>query len=236
MKDAGHQWAVDRTIGAERFATWLRQRSGGREPARLVRDGARDLSRLAEDEDFEGLVVATPVPTSLLRELPCPVVVVPPGVDPTSLGSGPVLVGVELDDASVAAADFGRELGRRLDLPTVLVHAAPAAHVSLTPALDDWAERHGFDDLALETRIGGCRTELLEAAREHGASLIVCGSRRLSPIHRFFRSTTGTELAARAIVPVAVVPSPCFVERVPNADPPGGQRVEGRLELGLPSG
>lgn len=207
MRDAGHRWAVDRTVGAERFATWLRRRSGGREHARLVRDGARNLSRLAEDEDFEGLVVASPGPTRLLRELPCPVVVVPSGVDPASLDSGPVLVGVDLDDASVAAADFGREIGRRLDLPTVLVHAAPTPYASLTAALDDWAERHGFDDLALETRIGECRTELVEAAREHGASLIVCGSRRLSPIHRFFRSTTGTELAAHGIRPVAVVPA-----------------------------
>lgn len=207
MRDVDHRWAFDQTHGAERFATWLRERSGGREHARPFRDGALDLGRIADDEDFEGLVVASPGPQSLLRELPCPVVVVPNGIDPTSLGSGPVLVGVELDGASVAAADFGREIGRRLDLPTVLVHAVPAAHVLLTAALDEWAERHGFDDLVLETRVGGCRTELLEAAREHGASLIVCGSRRLSPIHRSFRSSTGTELAAHATRPVAVVPA-----------------------------
>ena len=209
MSDVGHRWVVHQSHDAQRFASWLRERSSGRELAHPVEVSETDLGRIAEDGDVEGLVVASlaPVARNLLRELPCPVVVVPTDVDPTSLGSGPVLVGIELDDASVAAADFGRELGRRLELPTMLVHTVTGPRPSPTAALREWVERNGFDDLSLELRVGRRRATLLAAARQHAASLVVCGSRRLSPIQRLFQSSTSTELAAHATRPVAVVPA-----------------------------
>ena len=48
--------------------------------------------------------------------------------------------------------------------------------------------------------------ELLAVANEERASMIVCGSRRLSLAERIFSSSVGTELAAAAPIPVAIIP------------------------------
>lgn len=153
----------------------------------------------------------------------------------TELAPGPILVGVAPTPESLEAAAFAVTLGEALALPVVLAHAVPpsrpvatAGVLSLEPrdptmrssdivppedtsaaaaAIEAWAARHGFDGLPLELRVGHAPVALVELARERNATLVVCGSRRLSLIDRLFSSSVGSELAAHADRPVVVVPS-----------------------------
>lgn len=148
---------------------------------------------------------------------------------------GPIVVGVTPAPESIEAAGFAVLLGEALTLPVVLVHVVPrprpvavAGVLSLEPrdptmsgsdiappedtsgpeaAIAAWTEEHGLDGLPLELRVGHAPVELVTFARERSATMIVCGSRRLSLMERLFTSSVGTELAAHADRPVVVVPS-----------------------------
>jgi nucleotide-binding universal stress UspA family protein len=73
-------------------------------------------------------------------------------------------------------------------------------------ALREWLREHGLGDPPLRAEAGRKAWTLLDVARSVQASMIVCGSRRLSLVERVFESSVGTELAARADRPVVVVP------------------------------
>ena len=148
---------------------------------------------------------------------------------------GPIVVGITPTAESLEAAGFAVLLGEELELPVVLVHVVPpsrpvatAGVLSLGPrdptmsssdvappedtsgptaVIGEWAARHGLDDLPLVLRVGHVPVELVAFARERRATMIVCGSRRLSLLERLFTSSVGSELAAHADRPVVVVPS-----------------------------
>jgi nucleotide-binding universal stress UspA family protein len=148
---------------------------------------------------------------------------------------GPIVVGVTPTRESLEAAGFAVLLGKALALPVVLVHVVERSRPALTtgvlsleprdpimrtsdivPPMDtsgpaasigQWAARSGLEDLPLELRVGHVPVELVALAREHHATMIVCGSRRLSLLERVFTSSVGSELAAHADRPVVVVPS-----------------------------
>jgi len=175
------------------------------------------------------------VPRRLLRGLELPTVVVAPDVGEPPPELGPIVVGVTPTPESLEAAGFAMLLGGELELPVVLAHVVEpprpvmtAGVLSLEPhdpvmsssdiappedtagpaaALAEWTARHGLDDLPLELRVGHVAVKLLELARERHATMIVCGSRRLSLIDRLFTSSVGSELATHADRPVVVVPS-----------------------------
>lgn len=171
----------------------------------------------------------------LLRHVPRPVVVVPPDLDVAALGHGPVVIGAAPVDHAIAAIRFGRALAEALDLPVLLVHVIPEpatfpvvgtdpsvtytsaaqatalvdrarVRMGAEHALREWLQRHGLGDPPLRAEPGRKAWTLLDVARAVQASMIVCGSRRLSLVERVFESSVGTELAARADRPVAVVP------------------------------
>lgn len=148
---------------------------------------------------------------------------------------GPIVVGVTPSGESLEAAGFAVLLGGELGLPVVLAHVVPpsrpvatAGVLSLEPrdptmrgsdiappedtagaaaAIESWTTQHGLDGMPLELRVGHVPVELVALARERRATMIVCGSRRLSLIDRLFTSSVGSELAAHADRPVVVVPS-----------------------------
>lgn len=154
---------------------------------------------------------------------------------PRPVELGPIVVGITPTAESLEAAGFAVLLGEELELPVVLVHVVPpsrpvatAGVLSLGPrdptmsssdvappedtsgptaVIGEWAARHGLDDLPLVLRVGHVPVELVAFARERRATMIVCGSRRLSLLERLFTSSVGSELAAHADRPVVVVPS-----------------------------
>jgi nucleotide-binding universal stress UspA family protein len=170
-----------------------------------------------------------------LRWLELPTTVIPPGLDEASLGRGPIMVGVTPTPESLEAVDFAVLLGEELALPVVLVHVVPRtrpvtvagvlsleprdpsmAHSDIVPpedvsgheaAMNEWLASNDLDALPLELRSGPVPVALLVAAQERAATMIVCGSRRLSLVERLFTSSVGSELAAHADRPVVVVPS-----------------------------
>ncbi len=156
----------------------------------------------------------------------------PARLEPTP---GPIVVGVAPTPECIEAAGFAVLLGEALELPVVLAHAVPPSRslatsgvLSFEPrdptmrssdvvppedtsaaaaAIEAWTAQHGLEGLPLEVRVGHAPGVLVELARERNASMIVCGSRRLSLIDRLFTSSVGSELAAHADRPVVVVPS-----------------------------
>lgn len=171
----------------------------------------------------------------LLRHVPRPVMVAPPDLDVGALGRGPVVIGAAPVDHAVTATRFGCGLARALDLPVLVVHVMPepavypvvgpdpgfayAAAQQSSALLDtaqvrmqaeqtlrEWLREHGLGEPPVRAEAGRKAWTLLEVARSVEASMIVCGSRRLSLADRIFQSSVGTELAAQADRPVVVVP------------------------------
>ena len=169
----------------------------------------------------------------LLRRLPVPVVVVPPDLRRGDLGDGPVVVATDMQHEAAVACRFAELLARRLerDLVVVNVVAFPvgygeqyiperyleeARHERLTHA--DLELRRWIHDLHLDgtvdakVRLGRIVPRVEEVAEEVRSCLVVCGSRRLDAFARTLVGSTGTELAATAARPVAIVP-PDWVTR-----------------------
>jgi nucleotide-binding universal stress UspA family protein len=176
------------------------------------------------------LVALGRVARRMLRHVPRRLAVIPPDFDPADLGRGPVVIGIVPEDHAIAAARFGSELAECLDLPVLLAHVLPdparhplaASDPSLayanallsvedddreaTEHLQAWLDANGLGDLPLRTEAGVRGRTLLDIAESVDASVIVCGSRRLSLSERIFQSSTGSDLAAHAHRPVFVVP------------------------------
>ncbi len=159
----------------------------------------------------------------LLRRLPGPVIVVPPDFTPPP-EAGPVLIATNLGPESEAALRFGAQLARQTGRSARAVycleehHAAQyipqtrLAQLSIDRAakarekLTEWLESLGVDVDAQDVLTGDAVESLVKHARTTEAALVVCGSRRLSLTVRLLLTSAGSELAAFAPCPVAVVP------------------------------
>ncbi len=199
--------AVELTEEARRNdAVLLIGRAAPRENNRLVRLGA--------------------VARRSIRRLTTPVVVTPPDWTAADAGRGPVLVAVDATAPSLGALRFAEQLASSLQRPHVAAHAllgleglgtsylAPAEAMALrgrhkdaeSQRLVDFLEQHGYGQLPLRSVSGPTINVLLDVAAEVDAVAIVCGSRRLSLGERLFSASVGSELAALAPLPVAIVP------------------------------
>jgi nucleotide-binding universal stress UspA family protein len=168
------------------------------------------------------------VARQLLRSLPAAVMVVPPDHDPEAQPEGPVLVATDLAADAAAAGRFGLRLAQELGVDLVLLHVPEtgqlAAQLGATPhspivqdpeAFERWVDTYGLGGARTETSPGDPIEQTLKLAEAHDASLIVCGSRRLSLTDRVFQASTGSTLAAYSPRPVVVVP-PESMRRVPG--------------------
>jgi nucleotide-binding universal stress UspA family protein len=171
----------------------------------------------------------------LLRHAPLPVMVVPPDLDVAALGRGPVVIGAAALDDAVSAIRLGHALAQSLGLPARIVHVVPdpaalpvasvdpgVAYTSLQQAgtaldrgrlqaeaergLAAWLRERGLPELPVRAELGRKTWALLDVARAEEATMIVCGSRRLSLAERIFEASVGSQLAAQADRPVLVVP------------------------------
>lgn len=96
-----------------------------------------------------------------------------------------------------------------------LLRGLPAAVMVVPPEHEEWVDNYGLGGARTETSPGDPVEQTLKLAQAHDASIIVCGSRRLSLADRVFQASTGSTLAAYARRPVVVVPPESMV-RVPG--------------------
>jgi nucleotide-binding universal stress UspA family protein len=163
----------------------------------------------------------------LLRRLESPVFVVPPDLERAHIGDGPIVCAVDLNQQGVDVARFGERLGEAIGRPARLVHVIdhgdPIAVAYLPEVmwtdlhtrsretgqaeLNKWREEAGLTAYTLLAH-GQTVTQLISAARELDACMILCGSRQLSLAQRMWISSIGSTLAAAAHLPVGVIPSP----------------------------
>jgi nucleotide-binding universal stress UspA family protein len=161
----------------------------------------------------------------LLRSLDSPVVVVPPDYEATDL-EGPVVVSTNLREDSEDALRFAADMAERLGCPLVVLHVVPyaddyGAHYIPEESrkkiaadnqregeadLHGWLEGLGIEDAEELVVQGGVVEQVISVATERGATLLVSGSRVLSVLERLLLTSIGSELAASAPCPVAVVP------------------------------
>ncbi|MCA9709943.1 MAG: universal stress protein, partial [Myxococcales bacterium] len=160
----------------------------------------------------------------LLRSLPVPIVVVPPDLGADQLGSGPVVLGVDLTESCGPAAAFAARVATAMRRSLVLVHAVhPPDRGPYVPsdvwdhtilhlrdhgerAFERWADHHHVGATERVTLEGPPVQVLTGLARERDACMLVTGSRELGGVERLFLSSLGSELAASSPLPVAVVP------------------------------
>jgi nucleotide-binding universal stress UspA family protein len=160
----------------------------------------------------------------VLRHLPGVVGVAPPDLKRSDIGTGPVFVAIDPFHDTGDAVDFARSLSSQTgrELVAVNVFDTTGAVRSLPPdlarryaatiedeaqtTLDAFVKRHDLGGVRMLRPRGSAVDQLLELSRGERASLLVCGSRRLSAIERIFEGTLGSMLAANADVPVFLVP------------------------------
>ena len=162
----------------------------------------------------------------ILRSAEAPVIVVPPDLQPADLGNGPVLALTSLRPDSVDACRFAAAMAQRLGRPWALLHVAPVPEEFAPPylpavsmegmrrdfrtegekGLAEWTAGQGLRPDKSEVVQGRIVDSALAYARLHASPLLVAGSQRLSTLERTLVPSVGSELAASAHVPVAVVP------------------------------
>jgi len=162
----------------------------------------------------------------ILRSAAAPVIVVPPDLHPELLGAGPVVALTDLHPSSIAACRFAAAMAGRLGRPWALLHVAPIPEEFAPPYLPvislegmrrdfraegekglvEWIAAEGLRPADSAVLQGPILDSALAFARTRGSPLLVTGSRRLSTLERTLIPSVGSELAASAPVPVAVVP------------------------------
>ncbi|MFV8752229.1 universal stress protein [Nannocystaceae bacterium ST9] len=219
--------AVERSGGAP--LTDMRMVEVG-EPEDVLADAAKQsegliIGRLAP-RGRDRVLRLGGVARRLLRRLPGPTLVVPPDLATAQVGKGPIVFACDGDDDSLGAARFATKLADALRRELVLVHVVPMPYgwsVGYMPSdavkqvradlqargertLERWATQHGLNGLRGFVAEGIVAEELVRLAREQDALMVIVGSRKLNALERLFVTSVGSELAASATCPVAVVP------------------------------
>lgn len=175
--------------------------------------------------DGRDLVRLGSVARRLLQRLVVPTFVVPPDLGADQLRSGPIVVAVTPADASAGAVEVGVAMAKALRRPLVFVRvvSVPEEYTQIYWSTDALAQFKGQTIAAAKdrtaewladqgrsepvvVRYGDTITEILAVAAEQGSPFLVCGSRLLSRVERVIALSTSSELAARAAIPVLVVP------------------------------
>ena len=181
------------------------------------------IGRKAASSD-ESIIRLGRVARRLLRQMPAPIVVVPPDLG-RELPPGPIVFATDLGPSAESALRFAQELAETVGRELLLVHAYEVhsalqsyvspnawgqATIEATAAAESslaaYCDEHQLSVRSLAVRGPTAHGVLATAAREK-ACMIVTGSRRLSLVDRIFTSSVGGDLAALASIPVAVVPA-----------------------------
>jgi nucleotide-binding universal stress UspA family protein len=193
--------------------------------AEMHRADALVIGRAAEREG-RALARLGRVARRLSRHLPAPVMIVPPDLEASHLGDGPLLCAVAPTLDALEAARTTIELAARIGRSALLLHVAelvnplPRDGVPTAPyhelgvgelrvakrRLEKWREAYGLHAAELDVKVGDPRQVIAARAAELRSPLVVCGSRRLDIVQRVFNSSLGTDLARHSKVPVMIVP------------------------------
>jgi nucleotide-binding universal stress UspA family protein len=200
----------------------------------LLEDAARKhgstalmISRRATSKSGMTLERLGAVARRLLRRLKQPIIVVPPDLLMSKVGSGPVIVATDFTEDSVRALAWARPVAATMGKPLRLVHFADvpdqAGYAGLVAA-ERWDELsnevldHGRERMrkfVAEQQLGEIDTAVVrgpvlpviaEYANQAGACLLVTGSGHHGMLHRIVVPSVASETAAMSNVPVAVVP------------------------------
>ena len=197
-------------------------------------DPADELLGIARELDAELLVVGSrglrelgsvllgSVSSALMRDAPCPVVVVPPGCAAPLAGIRSIVVGVDGGPRDSQLLRLAADLARRVHAPLHVVHAYDAYPVALgaapappppLPRLREAAEAT-VDQAVAQAQVAA-RTSVAElpaaqalegAAEQDGAGLIALASQGRGKLHSILHGSVTVRLAAEAPVPVLVLP------------------------------
>jgi len=159
----------------------------------------------------------------VLRQLPGPVIVVPPEL--AEVGPGPILLATDLGPASTGAAQFARSFAAAVGRPLELLHVGDRQDGDMLGALDPrwhveregqraealaaasaWTVEVALGDRPRRVVFGERVAEIAAVAEECQAALIIVGSRQLGVGARIFTTSTASALAGVAGCAVAVVP------------------------------
>lgn len=130
-----------------------------------------------------------------------------------------LLVGTDGSSHAQHALRHAADLAIRLKAGLTVASVVPAAEIARDPSgvldertaeLERWTRPVRDDGLdpRLSVAVGDARSTLLETAHDHGADLLVIGSRGLGPIARLLLGSVATALVAHSDLPVTVVPPP----------------------------
>jgi hypothetical protein len=178
------------------------------------------VGRVARSE-AHGLVRLGQVARALVRDLPAPIVVVPPDVGVAGIGDGPVVALTALRESSPACR-FGEDLARRTGRPLAIVHVvAPPDDVSYLVRgtleqiarerraeaerdLEAWVRAHHLAPATARVLEGDVVGAALAFARAQRAPLLVAGASGPRPAGA--GALLARDLAANAPMAVALVP------------------------------
>ncbi len=231
---ASAQEAARRTLSDAGVAARVVRVTRGRCADEGLEDARRELradavvvGRMARREGHS-LVRLGRVARELLRTLASPVVVVPPDLEATQIGDGPVVALSDLAADSSDACRFASRVAERLGRGLLVAHVVPrpeeyaeahfpAASVERMArehqaeaemALAGWVAARGLSAARTAVLRGPVIDRSLELAAGERAPLLVMGSHRRSVIERLRHASVASELAAAAPIAVAVVPPP----------------------------
>lgn len=196
------------------------------EAARLKHEAEGTIIGRAAGVAGKGVVRLGRAARRILRAADAPVIVVPPDLDVNDLGKGPIVALTDLQPDSAEACRFASAFADRLGRPWALLHVAPIPEefapsylpvVSLEgmrrdfraegeKGLAEWIAAQGLRPATSEVLQGPIIDSVLAFGRTHASPILVAGSRRLSALERTLLPSVGSEVAAAAPVPVAIVP------------------------------
>jgi nucleotide-binding universal stress UspA family protein len=194
-------------------------------PVLAVGDPHAEILRAIAEHDAQLLVIGSSARKPLERMVqgtfsaelavtaPCPAVVVTDRASPD--GAGPLIAGYDGSEHSLRAARHGAALAAALGRELVLMHVAEEdeprveASAELARELHEAAQRCKAGagrrvDVVIDVQRGDPVEELVRAAREREAALLVVGSRGRNPIKEALLGSVSGGVVRAAEVPVVV--------------------------------
>lgn len=119
-----------------------------------------------------------------------------------------VVVGLDFSTGASDALEAGRELAAMAGTGVCPVHVVREGREPWRPAPEEsaWLARRGLRQGEVRVRRGEPWVELVKAAEELGASLVVAGTHGESGFQPFRLGTTASNVALRCRTPVVLVP------------------------------
>jgi nucleotide-binding universal stress UspA family protein len=144
---------------------------------------------------------------AVLSGVPCPVVLVGPRCDPAGQPHGPIVAALDGSSAALDALGSAVEWDRALGCGITLVHVAHPLDTDLVPDVVLEAATTRYPDADMRTCVLRSREpewEVVDRARQLGASLVVCSTHGRRGVARVLLGSVATGIVRRAACPVLV--------------------------------